>query len=304
MPSDVLPTQTDGLTLRSIASKIADKFGLKVVVDDSVSSVCGETIASTSSNPTETAKQYLSSLAGQRNVILSHTPKGELLLTGYKTKEAKTVVQNYQTDYRETMMRNVVSVRVDTNIVNVPAVFSFSKGLPGIEMELVFDGQKMHSDITVKGQSPVKKPDDTSGSASDSTVTNPYVYKKLDYQKIAFDNTVGNKNPVPYLGRPRVEMQTSGTSNTTPKSARNLLSEELQSIQLRIEMHGWDFNGRLAMPGDIITVVNDDLHIYSPARFIIDSIEYRCPDAAKEIAILYCVVPESFNNDTPQNIFG
>jgi prophage tail gpP-like protein len=173
--------------------------------------------------------------------------------------------------------------------------------MPGISMDLIFDGQKMHSDIFVQGQTSVTNP--TNAVAASDPLENPYVKRGLDWQGNAKNNVTGN-TAIPYKGyRPRVVSQTSGTLSNTDKAQRNALSEELKGISLSIDVHGWTVQGHTLLPGDIVTAVDPELHIYSSARFFVVSAEYR-GNEVKETCVLNCVIPEVFNNDTPKNIFA
>ncbi|MCK4883267.1 MAG: hypothetical protein KAS30_00210, partial [Candidatus Diapherotrites archaeon] len=74
------PLQSDGKTLREIAQKlISGVFPFKIEIDPSVASKMDEVYEKTTASETQTVKAYLSGLAAQKNIILSHTEKGNLL---------------------------------------------------------------------------------------------------------------------------------------------------------------------------------------------------------------------------------
>jgi prophage tail gpP-like protein len=87
----------------------------------------------------ETVKSFLTTLAAQKNLVLSHTPTGNLLLT--------------QADG------------------NKSPIFHFADKGTWVHMSLSFDGQQMHDKINVTGQVNVTNPN----SASDSVELNPYL---------------------------------------------------------------------------------------------------------------------------------
>ena len=290
------PIQTSGLSLTEIARELISPFGVRLIVDDSVADVCSKPIPSINPDSTQTIKSYLSEIASQINVVVSHTADGDLLFTGYKTKQASApylvIPNNLPGEKNKEFIYN------EGQAANRASVFTFTQGQPGVEYDLIFDGQRMHSDISVVAQQSVQ--------GSDATTTpvliNPYVDRsRINYLGVAFNNTIGNPEN-PKLGfRPKVAMLTAGTQ--ADKAQRNILSEELKSIPLIIDMQGWELNGKIAKPGDIISITNPELHLYKPASFFILTADYKA-DERSQTARLYCVLPEVFNNDVPKNIFA
>jgi prophage tail gpP-like protein len=135
------PIQDEGLTLRQIAQKYLAPFGIQMIVDDSVAAVMDETFEETTAKPNDTIKQYLTELATQKNINLTHDELGRLVFT-----------------------------RVPTNL---KPIFEFDVpkgGIPGVSMGFKFSGQQMHSQITV-----IKQADVDNENAGEETVTNPYV---------------------------------------------------------------------------------------------------------------------------------
>ena len=130
--------QSDGLTLKEIAEKICAPFNISVVISDSVSEKMNSTFDVTNAKETQTCKGYLTELAAQKNIILSHTSGGALLFT-----EAK---------------------------VDQKPIHHFERGIPGTEFSLQINGQALHSEITA-----MKEADTEGGNAGDATVKNPFV---------------------------------------------------------------------------------------------------------------------------------
>jgi prophage tail gpP-like protein len=306
IPSSV-SLQSDNISLIDITRKILNVFGLQFVVDPDVEQVCSQPIKTTSADINETVKSYLSTIAAQINVVISHTTSGELYLTGYKTKTlipATNIVNNTVTPADSTLA-GIKSKANNQITVNKQSVFDFTPGMPGVEFEQVFDGQKMHSNIIVKGQASVPNDSNKSANASDSVpLLNPYVKQATSLAHLDNGNlaTAVLFDTIQTIPRPKVVIQTSGSDITADKAARNILSDELKSLPLKIEIRGWNLGGHIVLPGDIVTVTNSELHIYNKARFFVESVEYR-GNQVKETCTLNCVVPETFNNDTPENIF-
>lgn len=245
IPVSAYPLQQNKLTLKQIAEKIIKPFGLKLVIDNSVSNEANKVIAKSTSDDNQTVRSYLTALANNRQVIVSHTAKGELLFT------------------REQ--------------VNQAPVYHFDGSFPAINMNLFFDGQRMHDKISLIKQATKRG----KGNAGQTTISNPYVS----------------------VFRPTVKRQTSGKDVDTGMGARNILSAELKGIELTIELDRWSINGNLVKPNQVITVTNPELHIYNKAKFFIAGVTYKGNQEA-QTAVLKCVLPEVYNGDTPKNIFA
>lgn len=237
------PLQNDGLTLKQIADKVVSPFGLTIVVDPSVSSLMNEAYEKTTASATQTVKDYLTSLAAQKNIIITHDEKGRLVFTKAKAQRAPIMD------------------------------FDLSKGsMPGTTMSLAYNGQVMHSDITV-----MKQPDKDGGNAGEYTIKNPYV---------------------PYVYRPRVVVQNSGDDIDTEKAARNALADELRGLSLKISTDRWEVNGKIIKPNNTITVINPEIYLYKKMTWFIESIAFT-GDESKTTAVMNCVPKEVYSGDYP-----
>lgn len=241
------PLQADGLTLREIATKLLAPFGIRMVVDDSVKAEMDDPFSETSADAKDTVKHYLTELATQKNINITHDRYG-----------------------------NVVFTKVNTN---VKPIFFFDVprgGLPGTKMAMHFNGQQMHSQITVMQQA-----DADVDNAGESTVTNPYV---------------------PFIFRPKTIIQSSGTNIDTELAAKNALAAELKNMTITVTIDRWAINNKLIFPGQLISVKNPEIYIFNKTDFLIESIEFSA-DQKEETAVMTCVLPEVYNNNTPQYIF-
>lgn len=134
------PSQSDNLTLKQIVEKLLKPFNLKYVVDPAVLSDMNKTYKKSTASDDVSIKDYISELASQRGIILTHTNKGELYFTKINPDKLKPVA-------------------------------SFKEGQPGAtNISLTANGQQMHSDITVVRQASESNPD-----AGEYTIKNPYV---------------------------------------------------------------------------------------------------------------------------------
>jgi len=245
IPQDLYPLQYNGLSLRSIAQRLLSRFNLKMIVDPLVSSDMDIVYPETTASEGQTVKAYLSELATQRNIVISHNEFG-----------------------------NVVFTRANTT--QEPFVY-FDGNTPGVTFRLNFNGQGIHSHITV-----MKQADVDGGNASQTTIRNPYV-------------------PVRAVYRPITIVQTSGDTSTD-KAARAALASELKNITLTINIDRWILNGKLIKPNSIISVKNPECFLFKPTRWFVESVTYS-GDADKLTAELKCVLPEVYNGQMPKNIF-
>ncbi len=138
IPASLFPLQSDGLSLRQITNKLIAPFEFGLKVDSAVASLVDSVFDTTIADEKQSIKSYLTELASQKNIILTHTTEGDLLYTRVKTDKLPVV-----------------------NLDNSPGV---------VNMALAFSGQAMHSDITV-----MKQADMDGGNAGQSTIKNPFV---------------------------------------------------------------------------------------------------------------------------------
>lgn len=140
IPPEVYPLQSDGLNLREIAEKFVKPFGIDIVIDSIVAAEMEEPYDQATAKDSQSVKAYLSSLASQKNIFLTHDVYGRLVFTR-------------------------------ANRGRKP-VYNFTNGqIPATKMSLRFDGQQMHSDINVFAQADIIE----GTNATKEAVKNPYV---------------------------------------------------------------------------------------------------------------------------------
>ena len=244
IPTSLYPLQSDGKTLLQIAQYLSNPFGINVVVDGSVSSKVNQVYDVTTAKETSSIKDYLSSLASQKNVILSHTNKGELLFTKAKTRQKP--------------------------------VFHFTGQMPSTSISLSFNGRALHSHITAQ-----KQASSDGGNAGEVTIRNPYV---------------------PYIFKPKVTTQSSGTDNDTEEAAKNIRASSLKGIKLTIKTDIWEVDGKVIKPNQVISVQSKELYLYEKSNWFIESVSLS-GNEKQTIATINCVLPSVYDGLEPQNIF-
>ena len=251
IPPESYPLQSNNLTLTQIANKLVRPLRpkLDIVIDDSVADRMNSSFDTSTASPTSKIKGYLADLAQQKNIIMSHNELGALVFT-----EAKTNME--------------------------PLIdFDLTKEVPiGFEFDFDFNGQAIHSHITVKKQASM-----TGGNAGDFTLRNPYV--------------IGS------VYRPLVLTQSSGTDNDTKLVAKRALANELRNLPLTIKMDRWDLDGVIVRPNNTITIYAPQLYIWKKTTFFIESIDFS-GNNTEQTATLHCVLPECYTNEVPVSIFA
>jgi prophage tail gpP-like protein len=139
VPTSVYPLQSDGLSLRQIAQKFIAPFGIKMVVDSSVSKLMDEIYDETEAKPTQSVRSYLTELAAQKDINLTHDARGRLVFTKASPNQ-------------------------------VPLI-ELKRGTFGCtRVKFSFNGQQIHSQITVMAQADVEE----EAQAGENTVYNPW----------------------------------------------------------------------------------------------------------------------------------
>ncbi len=165
IPDECYPLQTDNLTLKQIAEKLCAPFGIAVKVTDNLYpensdstpsradlttgnraivtflnllSKINEKITSTAAGETDSPKEYLTKLAKQRNLILTHDAYGNLVIT---------------------------KVNADKK-----SIATFTENKPSTNISLSVNGQGIHSRIKIVGQAAVG-----SDVAVENQINNPLI---------------------------------------------------------------------------------------------------------------------------------
>lgn len=87
-PPDLYPLQFDGLSLKDIALKVTNYFGLTLKVFDNAEDLASIPYEKVTANVDETIKSFLSKLCTQRGLILTHDNLGRLLIYKIEAKIA------------------------------------------------------------------------------------------------------------------------------------------------------------------------------------------------------------------------
>jgi hypothetical protein len=291
--------QYNGMTLTSIVRAVTSWYELgEPVVDPELAK---DPIFNTPYDhmlppkPNTKVADFLDMLCKQKDVILSHTAGGKVLLTRQKAGKLLTTSRTIITKRENILSSPKMDVFDDpgtvsesqivkTSTTDRKVLYNFKENDPLINvskrpdgswtgMSIDYNGQEQHTVIQVVGEQ-------NNTNAADAALVNPYVAAGVPrYVRI---------------------IQTSGTDNDTPLTARSALKDELKDIVLIIDIHGWTLGGHLVTPNQLVTVTNKDLYLYGVSTWFIQEVSFY-GDHETERATLVCVVPECFNDDVVVN---
>lgn len=132
IPTSAYPLQSDNKTLNEIARNLVSKFGLTLVSKDSAAN---QVIEISTAKSSQTVLSYISSIAAQKNLVLTHDEQGRVVIAKISSS-----------------LKPVASLREQV----------------GTEMSLECNGQTMHDEATVIRQASLD--DDNAGESSERNV--------------------------------------------------------------------------------------------------------------------------------------
>lgn len=137
IPKSVYPLEFSNLSFEELAGRLIEPFGIDLVIQD-FGVVAREIIDSITAQNTDTVYGFLNNIVSQRNLVLTNTALGNLLLTRPNA--------------------------------NAEPVATFRQSIPTTKITLDINGQALHSELTA-----IKQADVTNDNATDETISNPIV---------------------------------------------------------------------------------------------------------------------------------
>lgn len=274
IPYSMYPLESLKMNLGEIARKLIAPFGLKLVIDKSVQNDVNLVYSKSVCKPEDSIKEYLSKLAAQRNIVLSHDEKGNLLM------------------FRPNIKSNSKMIFTEQNTTS---------------MALSVNGQNMHNQLTILRQPKMKK----EKTEKQKDVKIPAQYDENGYEveppkierktvrerpKPQFFDTL--KNGMIKVFRPAVKKMTEGEDVSTEAAVRNYMADELRNITFVVSLNRWED----LKIGDIVEIESKRLFLKTKVRTIIESFTKSGTAGAREMTI-NTVLPETFTGDEPKDIF-
>jgi prophage tail gpP-like protein len=147
IPPANYPLESLNRSLKDIVTRLCGFYGIGVVIDDSVKNEVNRVYKKTTASATDSIKGYLSKLTSQRNIILSHNARGQVVL--FKPND------------------------------NGNPKYFFNKDNT-LSMSSSYNGQGMHSKISV-----VRQPSgENTGVSTVDTIVNPLINSNRPTTKI------------------------------------------------------------------------------------------------------------------------
>lgn len=275
--------------LLQLCQILLKKYGIPVIVDEELSA---DPLFDAPFNNIEISAEMsvvelLDEYAQKRNVVLSHTADGSLLITRAKAASQKLTAKKYaviegQYEGKLDVYRNE-GYTADTQLEKVEersVLFNFNRS-NCLRMKHDYNGQAMHRVIQVLQQAATS--DATGGIATGSSV-NPYV--PADSRGLRF----------------RRESQRIGDADTVNPTARMLVGDELKNITLSVDIEGWQLNGFFVAPNQIITVINPNVYLFKETKWFVREVSLLA-NKSTYTATLNCVLPECFNKELIKSIY-
>lgn len=266
IPYNLYPLESNNRSLKQITERLLAPFGIKLIVYDIVVKECNQIITKTVAKPEETIKDYICSVANQKNVVVSHDIYGNLIMFRPDTKAKPKLTLTDQ---------NTIS------------------------MELDVDGTKIHSHITTLRQpSRGDNPDEAFGSININVKSfDDFDQDRGQTFKVSSVDTV--RNPLVQVFRPTVDRLTRLSFYDTNRAALNLRATELKDIRIDFALDYW---APISI-GDIIEVVNPELFINNKVKMVLESTTITESSSQKTMTGTL-VLLETFTSAEPQNIFS
>lgn len=80
IPVSAYPLESLNRSINDIAQRLCGLFGIGLIIDLSAANECGQIFETTAASPTDTVKGYISKLTSQKNVVLSHDARGNVVI--------------------------------------------------------------------------------------------------------------------------------------------------------------------------------------------------------------------------------
>lgn len=271
---DSYPLESNNMNLKEIITKFIKPFGIHLIIDKSVNLKINKNYSKTAASPQDSVKDYICKLAAQRNIILSHNEKG-----------------------------NLVAFIPDVN--SKPIAFFTKENC--VQMDLDVSGQDIHDKITILRQPKPKKTELKKAPKKDIEATEDELGytvkknppkpkpKKIKEKPRYFDTLL---NSLVGASRPIVKVLSEGEDYDTGDAAKNQLASEMKNIKIHIFLEEW----QEIKPGQIVEVQNDEIYIKSKTKFIVETVKLNENSDSKTME-LNLVPIEAFTGEEPKKIF-
>lgn len=245
IPHELYPLESNNRSLKEIATRLLNYFGLKLIVYNEVSKECNQVIPKSVAEPEESIKDYLAKIAAQKNVIISHDVYGNVIMFRPKPNDAPKMLFTDE---------NTTNISLDVN------------------------GQDIHSSITT-----LRQPK-SSGSSKGGILSDDYDPlaesggKKANQILLPVDTVV---NPMIRIKRPKVDKLSSGDLGDIRKGAENGIASELKNISVAISINRWE---NISI-GDMVEVISPKNFLYQRTKMMVSQTTINENESSKTSSI-------------------
>lgn len=121
IPPSMYPLESNKRSLRDIAKKLGDSFGVRILFDKTVINEVDRVFSKSTCDATETIKGYLSKLTSQRNILLSHNSRGQIVLFKPNVKARPKYYFNKDNTLSMSSEWNGQNLHSEINVVRQPS---------------------------------------------------------------------------------------------------------------------------------------------------------------------------------------
>lgn len=251
IPRQLYPLESLNKSLSEICNKIFKYFDIKFVVDPSVQKDMNLIFKKSIAGEDESVKDYIAKLAAQRNIVLGHNEKGEVVF--FRPSEKSQVKMQLTKE-------NTLKMGLNAN------------------------GQNMHHTLMVLRQPTMPRGRKTEGT--DKKKPNLKFYDSINNPLVL--NTKRNT----------VKVMTSGEDVDTVKAVQNLRADQMKNISIDVSFENWvDLNC-----GDVVDVINPEIFIYTPTKFMVGSVS-KTEDTQSKTMNISLNPPEAYTGGEIKKIW-
>ncbi len=115
------PLERNNVSLKDICDSLLGFYGIGYVIDPSAAQSMNLTYEKTSAEPTETVKDFITKLAAQRNILISHNAKGNLVFFKLNDKAKPKIFLNDQNSLSMSVSVNGQSLHSKITVIRQPS---------------------------------------------------------------------------------------------------------------------------------------------------------------------------------------
>lgn len=121
IPYSAYPLESNNRSLKDISERLLKIFDLKLKIDSSVTNDANLIYQKSVADPTETVKDYLSKLAAQRNIVMSHDEYGNIIYFKPNIKQSPKISFNTSNTTTMTISVKGQSIHSEITILRQPS---------------------------------------------------------------------------------------------------------------------------------------------------------------------------------------